>query len=165
MNKKIESFIRDNNLKHVIFKYNDELFNETNEYPETYYMYENGMSTNYLYQVERDKKRLIYKSVENSTFILFLIKVLFVKYSKTTEVNTEIYEEESRNITSKAREIYYKGYLYVTLKDESQIEAGKIRLNRRACHLTMFIDALFEAKIINEKINNNKLFELMAKYK
>lgn len=35
MYKKIEAFIRDNDLNDIIFKYNEELFNETNWYPDS----------------------------------------------------------------------------------------------------------------------------------
>ncbi len=160
MKTKIESFIKEKQLKDTVFEYAGEMFNDTNYYPENYYSYEEKEGNNYLYSVCRDKRSLRYKSIENEAYMLFLIKIMFIKYSNKFDIDSILFEEERKNISNIGKKIFYKEYLYYTVTDANQVEAEMERLNKRVCHLHMFIDELNAFGII-EKMEVSRVLQLM----
>lgn len=165
MNKveKINNFIEKNNIQEIIYSYNKKIINNTNEYPEDYYAFEEKVAFSYVYDYHRGNKKLIYQGNCEEAFVLFLVKVLFLKYCRNNDLNKDVYNQEQKEISVIDNSLYYKEYKYFTFPNGSVPIEEVDRLNRRACYLQMFFKEIISEGLVKSKVEVSKILELLSK--
>lgn len=161
--EKINSFIKKEKIKDIVYSLNGILVNNSNEYPENYYSYEEKDKFSYVFDVCRDKEKVIFKGDRNEGFTFFLVKLLFIDYCIENSLNEEIYNEEKPKIHTEENNIFYNNYMYYTVNSQDLVPEERERLNETVCYIRMFMEALQSEGICENTVKVEKLLEIISK--
>ncbi len=165
MNKieKINNFIIKNNIQGSVYSFNKILINNSNQYPEDYYAFEDKNKDSRVYDIHRDTEKIIYQGNLEEAFTLFLVKVLFLDYCYNNNLDNEIYNHVKKEIKCVDNVLYYKEYEYFSFPNGTVTIEEVERLNRRVCYLHMFLKELLIEGLIERKVEPSLILSSLSK--
>lgn len=161
--EKINKFIEKNNIEETIYSLNKILINNSNQYPEDYYAFEEKIALSYVYDIRRDRKKLIYQGSFDEAFTFFLVKAFFLDYCRKNNLDKEIYKQEKKEIRCVDNILYYKEYKYFVCPNGSVPIEEVERLNRRVCYLHMFLEDIIMNGLVERKVELTHILILLSK--
>lgn len=161
--EKVNKFIEKNNIQETIYSLNEKLVNNSNQYPEDYYAFEEKTAFSCVYDIRRDSKKLVYQGNFDEAFTFFLIKAFFLDYCRNNNLDKEIYKQEEKEITCIDNVLYYKEYKYFTFPNRNVSIDEVERLNRRVCYLHMFLEDIIMVGLVERKVELAQILILLSK--